>query len=138
MIKELRCVNNKEIIELYPWLALYDDHSNLIEDTTLLDELPKGWRELVLDMCYDIGEVLYEYDIPKEKYQVLEAKEKWGVLSWCDYLGTWDKETLDIMPDEIEEVVQEYENKSKEVCMMCGATIEPNELMCKECIKKIT
>ena len=64
---------NRELVAEYPWLDIGN------EQLTLLDTLPVGWSSLILDMCKEIKRAL-----PKElvaKYQVVEAKEKWYMLS---------------------------------------------------------
>ena len=69
---------NRELIAEYPWLDIGD------KQFTLLDTLPMGWYGLILDMCKEIKQAL-----PKElvnKYQVIEAKEKWYELRWYDGL----------------------------------------------------
>lgn len=126
--------SNEVIISSYPWLALYDDNNNLRTEITLLDLLPEGWRGLVLEMCQEIAEVLQDCDMSKHRYQVAEAKEKWCALDWYDYMGTWDKEWCCLtVPDEIREITQEYWNKSKEVCMICGAPKSKDEQVCQKC-----
>ena len=66
---------NRELIAEYPWLDIGD------EQLTLLDMLPIGWRDLILDMCKEIKRELVKYDLVS-KYEVIEAKEKWYGLSW--------------------------------------------------------
>ena len=58
---------NRELIEEYPWLDIG------YEQLTLLDALPTGWHDLILDMCKEIKKELVKYDLVS-KYQVAEAK----------------------------------------------------------------
>ena len=113
---------NREPIAEYPWLDIGD------EQFTLLDTLPTGWHDLILDMCKEIKQAL-----PKElvaKYQVVEAKEKWCMLSWYDGLSD-----LSPMPPAITDIVCKYEMQSREVCMMCGAPKPKDQLLCDRCME---
>ena len=114
---------NRELIE-YPWLNIG------YEQLTLLDTLPRGWHDLILDMCKEIKQAL-----PKElvaKYQVVEAKEKWYELRWYDGL-----DDLSPMPSAITDIVCKYEMRSKEVCMMCGASKPKDQEICDKCMRAI-
>ena len=115
---------NRELIEEYPWLDIG------YEQFTLLDALPMGWSGLILDMCKEIKQAL-----PKElvdKYQVVEAKEKWYELRWYDALSD-----LSPMPSAITDIVCKYEMQSREVCMMCGASKPKDEMVCDRCMKQL-
>ena len=114
---------NRELVAEYPWLNIG------YEQLTLLDTLPIGWSSLILDMCKEIKQAL-----PKElvdKYQVIEAKEKWYGLSWYDGLSD-----LSPMPPAIIDIVCKYEMQSKEVCMMCGASKPKDEMVCDICMEQ--
>ena len=115
---------NRELIEEYPWLDIG------YEQLTLLDMLPMGWSGLILDMCKEIKQAL-----PKElvnKYQVIEAKEKWYELRWYDGL-----DDLSPMPSTITDIVCKYEMRSKEVCTMCGASKPKDQEICDRCMHVI-
>ena len=115
---------NRELVVEYPWLDIGD------EQLTLLDALPIGWHDLILDMCKEIKQAL-----PKElvaKYQVIEAKEKWYELRWYDGF-----DDLSPMPSVITDIVCKYEMQSKEVCMMCGAPKPKDQEMCDGCMHVI-
>ena len=112
---------NRELIAEYPWLDIGD------KQFTLLDTLPIGWHDLILDMCKEIKQAL-----PKElvaKYEVIEAKEKWYELRWYD--GLCD---LSPMPSTITDIVCKYEMQSKEACMMCGAPKPKDQEVCDRCM----
>ena len=114
---------NRELVAEYPWLDISD------KKLTLLDTLPIGWSGLILDMCKEIKKAL-----PKElvnKYQVVEAKEKWYMLRWHD--GLCD---LSPMPSVVTDIVCKYEMQSKEVCMMCGAPKPKDQMLCDVCMKQ--
>ena len=115
---------NRELIEEYPWLDIGN------EQFTLLDALPMGWSGLILDMCKEIKQAL-----PKElvnKYQVVEAKEKWYELRWYDGL-----DDLSPMPSTITDIVCKYEVQSREVCMMCGRPKPKDEMVCDRCMRVV-
>ena len=115
---------NRELVEEYPWLNIG------YEQLTLLDALPRGWHDLILDMCKEIKQELVKYDLVS-KYQVAEAKEKWCMLSWYDGL-----DDLSPMPPAITDIVCKYEMQSREVCMMCGAPKPKDKEICDRCMEQ--
>ena len=115
---------NRELIAKYPWLDIND------EQLTLLDTLPIGWHGLILDMCKELKRELVKHDLVS-KYEILEAKEKWCMLRWYD--GLCD---LSPMPSTITNIVCKYEERSKEVCMICGAPKPKDQEMCDVCMER--
>ena len=115
---------NRELVAEYPWLDIGD------KQFTLLDTLPVGWYGLILDMCKEIKGELVKYDLVS-KYQVVEAKEKWYELRWYDGL-----DDLSPMPSTITDIVCKYEMRSKEVCMMCGASKPKDQMLCDMCMEQ--
>lgn len=115
---------NRELIAEYPWLDIGD------EQLTLLDTLPTGWHDLILDMCKEIKQALPEELV--NKYQVVEAKEKWYGLSWYDGL-----DDLSHMPFTITDIVCKYEVQSREVCTMCGRSKPRDQLLCDRCMERL-
>ena len=115
---------NRELIAEYPWLDISD------KQFTLLDTLPIGWSDLILDMCKEIKRELVKYDLVS-KYQVVEAKEKWYELRWYDGL-----DDLSPMPSAITDIVCKYEMRSKEVCMMCGRPKPKDQMLCDVCMEQ--
>ena len=119
--------SNRDLIKKYPWLKIEDNTGEI--NCTLLDLLPYGWRGLILDMCAEIKDAL-----PKalfDKYQVVEAKEKWYTLRWYDCIDGFGN-----MPDKITDIVCRYEDKSREVCMICGNFKNKNEQLCSMCSER--
>ena len=118
---------NRELVAEYPWLDIGD------EQFTLLDTLPIGWSDLILDMCKEIKQALPEELV--NKYQVVEAKEKWYGLSWYDALSD-----LSHMPFTITDIVCKYEVQSREVCTMCGRSKPKDQprdqLLCDVCMER--
>ena len=123
---------NKNLIEQYPWLcSCIDDENGIPNDYdyryTLLDELPLGWRDLILELCKGLRDRLIEHDL-LDKYRVAEAKEKWHMLRWYDYLTDYES-----MPDDIVDLVSEYERRSRSVCLFCGRPKLSTEPCCTHC-----
>lgn len=116
---------NRELIAEYPWLDVG------YEQLTLLDTLPTGWHDLILDMCKEIKRELVKYDLVL-KYEVVEAKEKWYGLSWYDGL-----DDLSPMPFAITDIVCKYEVQSREVCTMCGRSKPRDQLLCDKCMERL-
>ena len=115
---------NRELVAEYPWL------DTGYERFTLLDLLPTGWRDLILDMCGEIKRELIKYDLVS-KYEVVEAKEKWCMLSWYDGL-----DDLSPMPPAITDIVCKYEMQSREICMACGRPKPKEEMLCDRCMER--
>ena len=115
---------NRELVAEYPWL------DTGYERFTLLDLLPIGWRDLILDMCGEIKRELVKYDLVP-KYEVVEAKEKWCGLSWHDGLSD-----LSPMPSTITDIVCKYEMQSREICMACGRPKPKEEMLCDRCMER--
>ena len=119
------------LIELYPWLYPYlDDNGEIPNDYsgTLLDALPSGWGDLILDLCAELRVLLDKYDLV-DKYRVAEAKEKWFMLRWYDYLTDGSE-----MPQDIVDLVMRYEEQSQYVCMLCGDDKSSTEPCCTSCM----
>ena len=118
-----RLERDRYLIERYPWLCPYPN-----DDGILLDALPSGWRDLILDLCAELRVLLDKYNLV-DKYRVAEAKEKWFVLRWYDYLTDGSE-----MPQDIDDLVMEYEEQSQYVCMLCGGDKSSTEPCCTSCM----
>lgn len=118
-----RLERDRYLIERYPWLYPYPN-----DDGILLDALPSGWRDLILDLCADLRVLLDKYNLV-DKYRVAEAKEKWFMLRWYDYLTDGSD-----MPQEIVDLVIRYEEQSQYVCMLCGGEKGSTEPCCTSCM----
>lgn len=118
-----RLEQNRYLIERYPWLYPYPNDNGI-----LLDALPSGWRDLILDLCAELRVLLDKYDLV-DKYRVAEAKEKWFMLRWYDYLTDGSE-----MPQDIVDLVMEYEEQSQYVCMLCGDNKSSTEPCCTSCM----
>lgn len=127
---------NKELCDKYPFLIPRNDENgkeieNYDYSYTLLDDVPKGWRKLFLQMCDDLKAALikcnYLYD-----YRFVQIKEKWGELVCYDNGAPCD--TYDI--------ISKYNYLSQYVCISCGST-RAREYSngwvwpyCRKCFKK--
>ena len=124
---------NRYLIERYPWLCPYLDNNGEIPNDydyngTLLDALPSGWGDLILDLCAELRILLDKYNLV-DKYRVAEAKEKWFMLRWYDYLTDGSE-----MPQDIDDLVIGYEKQSQYVCMLCGSDKSLTEPCCTSCM----
>ena len=110
---------NKELCKNYPWLYprnVWTDEP--VEDYdysyTLLDDMPNGWRiAFGKQMCEEINNVLKKADWVN-KYRIIQIKEKFGSLRWYD--STVPAE----ISDEIQDIIEKYEEISARTCISCG------------------
>ena len=114
--------SSQVLINKYPWLDIGDDKY------TLIDLLPVGWHVLVLDLCVELRNALPPCLV--DKYKVAEAKEKYYMLRWYDYIDDFGE-----MPEDITDIVCKYEEKSKGVCMICGASKPKDQPFCGACME---
>lgn len=114
--------SSQALIKEYPWLDIGDD------EYTLIDLLPIGWHDLVLDLCVELRNALPLHLV--DKYKVAEAKEKYYMLRWYDYIDDFGE-----MPEDIVDIVCKYEEKSRGVCMICGASKPKDQLFCDICME---
>lgn len=114
--------SSQVLINKYPWLDIGDDKH------TLIDLLPVGWHVLVLDLCVELRNALPPYLV--DKYKVAEAKEKYYMLRWYDYIDDFGE-----MPEDIVDIVCKYEEKSRGVCMICGAPKPKDQPFCGACME---
>lgn len=98
---------NKKLIEKYPYLAVKEKYY----EYTWLDNIPEGWREIALQMCEDLNEVLEEN---KTDFIIGQMKEKWGSLQV--YCSSMPEEIY----EDIQEILSEYEDLSYHTCHICG------------------
>ena len=128
-------MNNKKLLKQYPWLQPRNRFTDELipndDNHTELDEMPEGWRIAFADeMCKEIHEVLLKTN-SVNSYRVLQVKEKYGKLCWYHTFA----------PDELEPIINKYEEISKKTCIVCGrpaTKIHKNWIgpLCDECVKK--
>ena len=128
-------MNNKKLLKQYPWLQPRNRFTDELipndNNHTELDEMPEGWRiAFAEEMCKEIHEVLLKTN-SVDSYRVLQVKEKYGKLCWYHTFA----------PDELEPIINKYEEISKKTCIVCGrpaTKIHKNWIgpLCDECVKK--
>ena len=109
-------MTNKELIELYPFLRIRNWLTNEPApewvDFTMIDDMPKGWRESFgIKMCEEIKELLIKEN-KFEEYQVMQIKEKFGELRWY---GNYTS-------PELSKILDKYTKLSRFTCENCGQT----------------
>lgn len=114
--------SSQALINKYPWLDIGDD------EYTLIDLLSDGWYDLAWGLCIELRNALPSHLI--DKYKVAEAKEKYYMLRWYDYIDDFGE-----MPEAITDIVCKYEEKSKGVCMICGASKPKDQPFCDACME---
>lgn len=126
-------IRNKELIEKYPWLCpeRKDDGSiakHYDYSYTELDFLPKGWHNMVLEMCENLKPMLEKHGL-FDTYALSEVKEKWGALCWYDYILDFHCD----IPWDVRALTYDYFDKSKETCIVCGAQKTAEKFLCEGC-----
>ena len=101
-----------------------DWHTRFDDNITAFDSLPRGWvKSFVPKMKDDLLEALGPY---AEDFVILEAKEKWGELriywNWGDRDYTNEEcDDLNKLYNAIENIIDEYSELSRKICVKCGA-----------------
>jgi len=114
---------NKKLIERYPFLLprnVWNDEVDKDYDYSWIlgiDELPKGWIKLFLQMCEDIRKPLIENNY-LDKFRFSEIKEKYGSMRLYNFGAT----------QEINEIIEKYEYISQFVCEECGKPAEKESI----------
>ena len=92
----------------------------------------EGWFPLIEELCCKIEKVLDKSGIKDiEEFEVVQVKEKWGGLRF--YYGGFSNK-------EIDDLVDEYEEKSVKTCEVCGekgTIIESHHWYMARCEKHI-
>ena len=129
---------NKALCERFPWLIARTREDVPIEgcELTLLDDMPRGWRiAFGEEMCERIQAVLEKGNFVNE-YRITQIKEKFGGLRWYDNGGPIE------IYDELQDIIEEYEEKSFLICAVCGAPATKVSQgwyypFCDECAKNV-
>lgn len=100
----------KTIIRILDWIHDYPlQWFHCIPEFTELDSMEPGWRKAFgIQFCKDIKKQLKK-EGTLHKFRITQLKEKWGLLRMY-HNGS----------DEIEAIVDRYEDISKGVCICCG------------------
>ena len=96
-------------------------------------ECGKGWFPMLTELSDKLDAIFREkYLESMESFEVLQVKEKFGTLRF--YVSS--------APDEIYELIDEYEKKSGTICETCGKTGTLKEshgwfmTVCEECFNE--
>ena len=111
-------MTKQELIERYPFLRVRNVWTGELSEQnshiTELDFIPEGWRKAFgLKMMEEIRNVLLRYDF-MEGFYFLDIKEKHGTLQ-----VTYGP-TPDIVADEVQKILDKYEEISYNTCIECG------------------
>lgn len=106
---------NKKIIDEYPFLrSMWWDRDTQSYKwdykTTVLDDVPQGWEDLILCMAEDIKPLLKESNQLFDFF-VIEVKEKFGGLRFYHNCKC---------PEEVDEIINDYGVLAENVCVGCG------------------
>lgn len=111
---------NKSLCYIMPFLVPIMSDGNPPNgynyEFTWLDEVPEGWRELFLEKCVKLSDIL-DYDYSENEFRILEIKEKYGELR-IYYTGA------ECVSKEIDELFEEVRMISKYTCVVCGDQYE--------------
>jgi len=94
-----------------------------------------GWNDLIDELCSKIEKLFNEkYKKQKKNFEVFQVKEKFGTLRF--YVSS--------APDEIFDLIDEYESLSSRTCEKCGeyGTLHTTNgwylmTLCEPCFEKI-
>lgn len=108
---------NRKLIGRYPWLIpLGSERKRYFYGWTSLDMMPSGWRRAFGDaMVEEIHQDLLRCHFEKD-YRIIEIKEKYGGLRWCDG-GT-------PIESSVHDIIGKYEDISFNTCIICGDRAE--------------
>ena len=106
---------NKKIIDEYPFLrSMWWDRDTQSYKwnykTTVLDDVPKGWEDLILCMAEDIKPLLEESGQLNDFFTE-QVKEKFGGLRFYHNQKC---------PEEVNEIIHDYAILSENICVGCG------------------
>ena len=127
---------NKRLVDRYPFLLPRNVWTDLLPDDydysyiRGVEEVPKGWERLFLQLCEDIRQPLIDANF-LEKFRFTQIKEKYNSLE-CYNNGA---------PEKVHEIINKYSVMAGYICTVCGkpATFETYgyiESYCDECKNK--
>ena len=129
-------MTDQELIEKYPWLRISSRLTGeYVEgaEGTELDFMPYGWRAAFGEkMCEEINDELMTWpQESREKFRIVEIKEKWAHL--CFYTN--------ITSPDLEQIINKYSLISRLTCMYCGGPARWiargwYEPICQECAEE--
>lgn len=108
-------MENQQLIKKYPWLRITNRWTGeYVEGAkgTELDLMPSGWRKAFGEkMCEEINDELITWpQEDKEKFRVIDIKEKWAHL--CFYTN--------LTSPHLNQIIGKYSLISRLTCIYCG------------------
>jgi hypothetical protein len=110
---------NKKLIEEYPFLQPRNVWTDKISEdydysyVLGVDDIPKGWKRLFLQMCMDLKKQLVK-DNYLDKFRFTQIKEKYNTMRLYNN-GCSEK---------AQHILDKYEYMSRYVCTICGNVAE--------------
>ena len=104
-----------------------------------------GWAPILLDLAWEIREILHDAGIPEGEYAVDQVKEKFALLRWYDSLYVKEERDENNDPSvarKIWDVTGRAEALSGKTCEYCGADGQQTttgywiKTLCNECESK--
>ena len=130
-----RVAENSMLISKYPFLLPLDYQGKVPKDYdftfTEIDMLPRGWRNLMIDMSAELLAYFHQRNIDPYTFHIDQLKEKWSQIRLYYSLHCDDKYT----DEGIDEIIQKYEELSEHTCCECGkeATLMSRGWICPYC-----
>lgn len=97
----------------------------ITENFSILDDIPKGWHNIFLEICEAIYNILTEANYPLNTISIFGVKEKYGYLR---IMYRWNPNECDIDEAVFEKVhmlIVDKTEKTLTICSDCGATPTP-------------
>ena len=102
--------HNEELVVEFPFLRVYGQESCHGVTSTMLDDMPQGWRiAFGRKLCEELKEELVKNNA-LDSYEVEQIKEKFGGLRWYDNCH---------LPG-VQVIIAKYEVLSEKTCIVCG------------------
>lgn len=107
-----------------PWTQCCYSDGEPIPNMCYVDDVPPGWRNILLETFRKIDKVLKEKNL-LETYKIVQVKEKYG------YGRIYDN----VVDDDIAKIISEFEHVTAMTCCECGKPAEwiSNGWICPWC-----
>lgn len=111
----------------YPFLKLHDRRNKFFQSWNYLYCVPEGWRKAFgTQLCEELKQSFLKTNKQMLKtYEILDIKEKFGMLAWYDSSNTHEGHNI----------LKKYENISRYTCVCCGkpARVQTLGWICPYC-----
>ena len=102
--------HNEELVVEFPFLRVYGQESYHGVTSTMLDNMPQGWRiAFGRELCKELKEELVKNNA-LDSYEIEQIKEKFGGLRWYDNCH---------LPG-VQFIIAKYGVLSEKTCISCG------------------